>query len=175
MSRAPSRRKFHQAWPGANSSGPDRRPKKSVAPGNDAAPGLRAPAALVPARSTGPGDLLCSVRRPPGALAPPAPARDDPCVRMTPIIGEKPWFGPRRVGWGLAPISLEGWALTALFAALTAVAKRQGLAKKPMQVLLGSFSVVVALKGTSPGGPRRRRTFDLERARLTSSGEIQAA
>jgi hypothetical protein len=96
-------------------------------------------------------------------------------MRMTPIIGQKPWFGPRRVGWGLAPISLEGWALTGLFAVVTSVAKKKGLSRQPMQILLGSFSVAVALKGTSPGGPRRRRTFDLERARLSPSGEPQSA
>jgi hypothetical protein len=90
---------------------------------------------------------------------------------MTPIIGEKPWFGPRRVGWGLAPISLEGWALTALFAVATGVAKRKGLPRQPMQVMLGSFSVIVALKGTSPGGPRRRRIFDLERGRGLGAAE----
>jgi len=104
----------------------------------------------------------------------PAPERDDPCVRTTPIIGEKPWFGPRRLGWGLAPISLEGWALTALFAVITGVAKRKGLPRQPMQVLLGSFSVIVALKGTSPGGPRRRRIFDLETGRASPSGQPEA-
>jgi hypothetical protein len=108
-------------------------------------------------------------------LETPGRTRDDPCVRMTPIIGQKPWFGPRRVGWGLAPISLEGWALTALFGVVTSMAKRKGLPRQPMQILLGSFSVLVALKGTSPGGPRRRRAFDLERRRLSSTGEPQAA
>jgi hypothetical protein len=93
---------------------------------------------------------------------------------MTPIIGAKPWFGPRRVGWGLAPISLEGWALTALFAVMTGVAKRKGLSRQPMQVMLGSFSVIVALKGTSPGGPRRRRMFDIERGRVVQSDGPEA-
>jgi hypothetical protein len=100
--------------------------------------------------------------------------RDDLCMRMTPIIGQKAWFGPRRVGWGLAPISLEGWALTAVFAVLTSVAKKKRLARQPMQIMLGSFSVLVALKGTSPGGPRRRRAFDLERGRLSPSDGPQA-
>jgi hypothetical protein len=26
-----------------------------------------------------------------------------------------PWFGPKRVGWGLAPIRWQGWAATGLF------------------------------------------------------------
>jgi len=72
------------------------------------------------------------------------------------------------VGWGLGPISAEGWALTALFAAVTAVARRKGMARQPMQLMLGLFSVIVALKGTSPGGPRRRRAFDLERGRSSA-------
>jgi hypothetical protein len=105
----------------------------------------------------------------------PAVWRDDPRMRMTPIIGQKPWFGPRRVGWGLAPISLEGWALTALFATATSIAKKKGLARQPLQVLLGSFSVIVALKGTSPGGPRRRRAFDIERGRPSPSGQPEAS
>lgn len=104
------------------------------------------------------------------ALAAPAVARDNPAVRMTPLIGKKPWFGPRRVGWGLAPVSPEGWALTALFAAIGTAAKRRGLEKKQTQILVGSFLVLAALKGTSPGGPRRRRTFDSTRARAASSG-----
>jgi hypothetical protein len=90
---------------------------------------------------------------------------------MTPIIGEKPWFGPRRVGWGLGPISPEGWALTVVFGVITTVAKRRGLARQHLQVLLGTFSVLVALKGTSPGGPRRRQAFDLERRRTVAPGE----
>ncbi len=104
-----------------------------------------------------------------------AGTRDDPCVRTTPIIGQKPWFGPRRLGWGLGPISPEGWALTALFGAVTTVAKRRGLARQHVQLLLGTFSVIVALKGTSPGGPRRRRAFDLERRRALAPGEAEAA
>jgi hypothetical protein len=79
------------------------------------------------------------------------------------------------VGWGLGPISPEGWALTALFGAITTVAKRRGLARQHAQVLLGAFSVIVALKGTSPGGPRRRRAFDLERRRALAPGEAETA
>jgi hypothetical protein len=98
-----------------------------------------------------------------------APAREDLRVRIKPLIGQKPWFGPRRLGWGLGPISPEGWALTGLFAVAATVAKRKGLARQPMQLLLGVFSVVVALKGTSPGGPRRRRIFDVETGRVSPS------
>ena len=27
-------------------------------------------------------------------------------------IAKKPWFGKRRVGWGLIPISWQGWVVT---------------------------------------------------------------
>jgi hypothetical protein len=29
----------------------------------------------------------------------------------------RPWFGPRRYGWGLTPVSWEGWLLTAAYTA----------------------------------------------------------
>ena len=53
-------------------------------------------------------------------------------------------------GMGTGPISPEGWALTVVFGVITTVAKRRGLARQQLQVLLGTFSVIVALKGTSP-------------------------
>ena len=27
----------------------------------------------------------------------------------------RPWFGPRRYGWGLTPISWQGWVLTGAY------------------------------------------------------------
>lgn len=78
-------------------------------------------------------------------------------MRTKPLIGTKPWFGPRRFGWGLDPVSVEGWAITggALLAAL--VARRRGV-KNPK--LIGPALLAIAvLKGTSPGGPRARRAF----------------
>ena len=27
----------------------------------------------------------------------------------------RPWFGPKRYGWGLTPISWQGWALTGAY------------------------------------------------------------
>jgi hypothetical protein len=29
----------------------------------------------------------------------------------------RPWFGPRRYGWGLTPISWQGWVLTGAYVA----------------------------------------------------------
>lgn len=34
----------------------------------------------------------------------------------------KPWFGPKRYGVGLSPVSWEGWALTAAYVAALAAA-----------------------------------------------------
>ena len=48
--------------------------------------------------------------------------------------------------------------------------QEEGAARQHVQVLLGTFSVIVALKGTSPGGPRRRRAFDLERRQRVGAG-----
>jgi hypothetical protein len=30
-------------------------------------------------------------------------------------VAERPWFGPKRYGWGLTPISWQGWVLTASY------------------------------------------------------------
>jgi len=35
-------------------------------------------------------------------------------------LGRKAWFGPKRTGWGLSPVSPEGWAV--LLAAVAAMA-----------------------------------------------------
>jgi hypothetical protein len=30
-------------------------------------------------------------------------------------VNGRPWFGPRRYGWGLTPISWQGWVLTGAY------------------------------------------------------------
>jgi len=32
-----------------------------------------------------------------------------------PPITRKPWFGPKRFGWGWSPITWEGWAVCLVF------------------------------------------------------------
>lgn len=86
-------------------------------------------------------------------------------MRTTPLIGEKVWFGPRRLGWGLSPESIEGWLVTATAVALTFVAARtwpaHPLARRlPMIALV----VVAVTKGTSPGGRRARSALVATRA-----------
>ena len=34
---------------------------------------------------------------------------------------QQPWFGRKRYGWGLTPISWQGWALTAAYIAIAVV------------------------------------------------------
>ena len=29
-----------------------------------------------------------------------------------PARGKRPWFGPKRIGWGYSPQSWQGWAIT---------------------------------------------------------------
>jgi hypothetical protein len=91
-----------------------------------------------------------------------------PCLvmRTSPLVGTKVWFGPRRLGWGLGPVSPEGWLVTGLFVAAASSARRRGLrGRRPTLALLVPFLVVAVLKGTSPGGPRARRIFEAARRR----------
>ena len=34
-----------------------------------------------------------------------------------PLLTQRPWFGPRRFGWGWTPYSWQGWLVTAVFLA----------------------------------------------------------
>jgi len=81
-------------------------------------------------------------------------------MRTTPLVGRKVWFGPRKLGWGLSPVSLEGWALASIAGLLSIAIKRSERTRCHSRVLLAPFLFTVLLKGTSPGGPRARRAFD---------------
>ena len=81
-------------------------------------------------------------------------------MRTTPLIGSKVWFGPRRLGWGLSPVSPEGWAVSAAFIAVHTLARRRGAGWRARGAMAAAFLVVVALKGTAPGGFRARRVLD---------------
>jgi hypothetical protein len=85
-------------------------------------------------------------------------------MRTDPLIGRKPWFGPRRFGWGLGPISVEGWIVT-IVAVAVLFARRQGQGDRLSVRLVPVVIMLVALlKGTSPGGPRARREFKQAKA-----------
>jgi hypothetical protein len=92
---------------------------------------------------------------------------------MDPLVGERPWFGPRRLGWGLSPVSIEGWVVTGLALAAAGAATRRwpdrpAMRQLPVIVLL----FVILLKGTAPGGPRARSAWIEEKSRraATSAG-----
>jgi hypothetical protein len=90
-------------------------------------------------------------------------------VRTTPLIGRKAWFGPRRLGWGLGPVSAEGWLLTVAFTALAlTTSKRTVVPRWARYPILGAFLVFMVLKGTSPGGARARADFDSATAATTA-------
>jgi hypothetical protein len=75
-------------------------------------------------------------------------------VRTKPLIGTKPWFGPRRFGWGLGPMTPEGWAVTAAgIAAVIIVATVVRHSRWVALIVVAVLLAVVFLKGTSPGGP----------------------
>ncbi|HXW81450.1 MAG TPA: hypothetical protein VEJ84_18245 [Acidimicrobiales bacterium] len=97
-------------------------------------------------------------------------------MRTSPIVGQKAWFGPRRVGWGLGPVSPEGWVLTALFSGISLLAKQKRVGRQLRWLLFGLMATVIVLKGTSPGGPAARVAFDHERAQAAAGpGPAQAA
>ena len=89
-------------------------------------------------------------------------------MRTKPLLGQKAWFGPRRMGWGLSPVSVEGWVVTAAAAAVAiglATAEHRYRWTALLVVIL--LLVIVFLKGTSPGGPRAWEEFQASRGRTT--------
>jgi hypothetical protein len=86
-------------------------------------------------------------------------------VRTTPLVGEKVWFGPRRFGWGLSPVSAEGVVLSVGTVLLTIALARRWPERRVLRNAPGVALLVVSiLKGTSPGGPRARATLRAARA-----------
>jgi hypothetical protein len=87
-------------------------------------------------------------------------------MRTKPLLGRKAWFGPRRMGWGLSPVSAEGWAVSAAAAAAAialATADRRDRWSALLVVVL--LLVIVFLKGTSPGGSRAWAEFQASKDR----------
>ena len=87
-------------------------------------------------------------------------------VRMTPMLGRKPWFGPRRYGWGLNPITFEGWAtiIVGIAAVIIIAATTKHHAWLAFLVVIALIAVVF-IKGTSPGGRAEWEEFHNARDR----------
>jgi hypothetical protein len=91
--------------------------------------------------------------------------RDNETMRTSPVLGRKAWFGPRRLGWGLEPVSPEGWMVTFAFAALALGLRRMKLNSRWVRwAVLGGFLIVALLTGSAPGGAVARGDFDAARA-----------
>jgi hypothetical protein len=81
-------------------------------------------------------------------------------VRTKPLVGRKAWFGPRRWGWGLAPITIEGWAVVAIaVVAIIAVASVDRHSPWLALIVVAVLLAITFLKGTSPGGPAAWEEF----------------
>lgn len=74
-------------------------------------------------------------------------------MRTRPLIGRKAWFGPRRFGWGLSPVTAEGWAVTVIGLAIgIALIATVSAARWVGFIVMAAVVAVAFLKGTSPGG-----------------------
>jgi apolipoprotein N-acyltransferase len=75
-------------------------------------------------------------------------------VRTKPLVGRKAWFGPRRYGWGLTPVTVEGWAVSAIaIAAIIVLASADRHSRWLALIVVAALLAITFLKGTSPGGP----------------------
>lgn len=80
--------------------------------------------------------------------------------RSVPPITGKPWFGPRRFGWGWTPITWEGWVVSLVFlAAIVAAARLLTSTLRTVVIILLVVALLVAsyLTGGAPGSTWGRR------------------
>ena len=73
-----------------------------------------------------------------------------------PRLTREPWFGPKRYGWGLSPVSWQGWLATLVFVVVAILAA--SLIHPPLNVPAAIIVVLLfvgltLLTGTKPGGP----------------------
>jgi hypothetical protein len=57
---------------------------------------------------------------------------------------QRPWFGPKKLGWGLSPITWQGWALTAAMV-VTVVVLALTMAAHQLWLFGTLFAITVAL------------------------------
>ena len=71
------------------------------------------------------------------------------------MITRRPWFGPKRIGWGWRPVSWQGWAATAVSLAVVCAAYASlgpGLAAIVVSIVsVLVLFVICLLTGTPPG------------------------
>lgn len=71
------------------------------------------------------------------------------------MITKRPWFGPKRFGWGWTPISWEGWLVTAFVLAVTIAASvafgRSAVTFYVTGAAVGALVAVCWLTGIPPG------------------------
>jgi len=85
-------------------------------------------------------------------------------MRTKPLIGRKAWFGPRRLGWGLSPVTGEGWAVLAIGAGTAVVLASIDRHSRWLGLIVVAVMLVITfLKGTSPGGPEAWEEFQASR------------
>jgi hypothetical protein len=85
-------------------------------------------------------------------------------VRTKPLVGRKAWFGPRRMGWGLSPVTAEGWAVVAIsVAAIIVLATVERHARWLALIVVAVLLAITFLKGTAPGGPDAWEEFKASR------------
>jgi hypothetical protein len=66
------------------------------------------------------------------------------------------WFGPKHIGWGLQPVTPQGWVLSGIFVLVVIIAAVRG---SGIGVIVATvvFLALVALTAEKPGGQRSRR------------------
>lgn len=83
-------------------------------------------------------------------------------MRTKPLLGRKVWFGPRRMGWGLSPVTPEGWVV--LLVAVAAIICVAALVRPWVAfVVVAALILVIFLKGTSPGGSQEWEEYQAQK------------
>lgn len=92
-------------------------------------------------------------------------------MRTRPLVGARPWFGPRRTGWGWTPTSWQGWLVTIVGLGIIALAQATGGTTDGLIALAVVVAVLVVLAllfGASPGGPSDADAYRAEHRTLRS-------
>lgn len=77
-----------------------------------------------------------------------------------PPLTRRPWFGPRRFGWGWTPVTWQGWVVSLVFIAATLAAAwllSSTLRTKVIIALVVALLVTSYLTGGAPGSTWGRR------------------